>query len=120
MPSPAVEPNEEIFFQVSPYLPYVYTVKDAPSPVDGKTCPQLFVSMYTIGRSPVGSVKRRGLAVDGACRSSMVGRVWSVGGGDHGEEGVLVDDGDTEGASLFEFGRAHILAGEDVIGFARD
>lgn len=69
----------------------------------------------------MGSVKRRGLAVDDFCLQ-VVGGCWSgsVGGGDHGEEGVLVDDGDTEGASLFEFGRAHILAGEDVIGFARD
>ena len=61
-----------------------------------------------------------GLAVDGACRSGMVGRVGSVGGGDHGEEGVFVDDGDAEGACLFELGGTHIFAGEDVIGFARD
>ena len=53
-------------------------------------------------------------------RSGMVGRVGSVGGGDHGEEGVFVDDGDAEGACLFELGGTHILAGEDVIGFARD
>ena len=121
MPSPAVEPTEGIFFQVLPYLPYVYTVKDAPSPVDRKTCPQLFVSMYTMGRSPVGSVKRRGLAVDDSCLQ-VVGGCWSgsVGGGDHGEEGVFVDDGDAEGACLFELGGTHIFAGEDVIGFARD
>ena len=58
----------------------------------------------------------------------LVGRVWSVGhgwsgsvgGGDHGEEGVFVDDGDAEGACLFELGGTHIFAGEDVIGFARD
>lgn len=75
--------------------------------------------LYIYGAMVCGGCAR--LAVDDSCLQ-VVGGCWSgsVGGGDHGEEGVFVDDGDAEGACLFELGGTHIFAGEDVIGFARD
>ena len=34
---------------------------------------------------------------------------------DHCEEGVFVDDRDAELLSFFEFGRAHVFAGENIV-----
>ncbi len=81
-----------------------------------------FIEAIYIHTCWVGEAEGVGGAVGVGGEGWVVGGCWSgsVGGGDHGEEGVFVDDGDAEGACLFELGGTHILAGEDVIGFARD